>query len=178
VTIGDAKLVQDGSAIALPPHLRRIERNMRDYTFAPYTISVAEQDIAKFATAIGTEDPIYFDAEVAKAKLPGARGVLAPRAFHISLGTARGRIVPRNQYGGDGLPAVEQLADARLVVGGSTTEYFDEIYAGDEITVEQEIVSITPRSGRSGPMLFIELARRYRRGDALVVLDRITQIFR
>lgn len=163
----------------LPERLSKIAEHMRTFEFSPYTVVVSEQDIAKFATATGATDRSYFDAEAARAKHEGARGVLAPRAFFLGIGTSRGRVVPRSEYGADGLPAIERLADARLVVGGSKTEYFEDIYAGDEVTIEQEIGSIKPRVGRSGPMLLIELVRRYSRTDgALLVLDRITQIVR
>lgn len=178
-SLATEELPRGSRPVELPPHLRRIERNVREARFAPYTVTVAAQDIAKFATAIGADDPVYFDAAAAKELVPGARGILAPRPFHISIGTARGRILPRSDYGEDGLPAVERLADARLVVGGSKTDYFDEIYAGDEITVEQEVTSIEPRLGRSGPMLFVDLVRSYRlRDGGHVVVDHITQIFR
>lgn len=163
----------------LPERLRKIAEHMRTFEFSPYTVVVSEQDIAKFATAIGADDRAYFDADAARAKHEGARGPVAPRAYFLGIGTTRGRVVPRSDYGADGLPAIERLADTRLVVGGSETEYFEDIYAGDEVTVEQEIGSIKPRVGMSGPMLLIELIRRYSRADGtLLVLDRITQIVR
>jgi acyl dehydratase len=168
---------RDALMRALPPHLRAVAEHLGALVYEPETFTVSAHDIAKFAAAIGANDPIYSDERAAIAS--GLRGIVAPRGFHISLGTMRGRLLPRSEYATDGMPAEERLEEARLVVGGSTTEFIDEIYAGDTITVEQQVGPIQPRMGRSGPMVFVELERRYRRGDgSLVMIDRITRILR
>jgi hypothetical protein len=163
----------DGAA----ERLRALADRVGEIEYVPQTFTVSEQDIAKFASAIGATDPEYFDAQAAHGG--GLRGIVAPRAFYISLGTTRGRLIPRSAYSADGLPSEEQLHGSRLVVGGSVAEFFDDIYAGDRVTVEQKVVAVAARDGRSGPLLIIELERRYVRGDgATLVVETITRIVR
>jgi hypothetical protein len=156
---------------------RALAQRVANIAFAPETLTVGRHDIAKFASAIGATDPAYYDARAA-AEL-GHRDIVAPRGFYISLGTARGRLVPRATFADDGLPAEEKLDGARLVVGGTSATFFDEIHAGDTITVEQSVRSATERDGRSGPLVIVTLERRYRRDDGTpVVTESITRILR
>ena len=156
---------------------RRLAERLANVTYEPETLTVSRHDIAKFASAIGASDPSHYNAAAAAAA--GHHDVVAPRAFYMGLGTTRGRLVPRETFADDGLPAEELLDGARLVVGGSSATFFDEIHAGDTIAVEQSVGSTTHREGRSGPLVIVELKRRYRRSDGTpVVTESITRILR
>jgi N-terminal half of MaoC dehydratase len=145
--------------------------------YGPQWFTVSEHDVAKFASAIGARDLSYYEAggptELARPRL------VAPRSFYMSLGTMRGKVLPRTGFSADGMPAEEQLAGSRLVVGGSSVRFFGEIVVGDRIHVEQEVKDVAERHGRSGPLVLIELERRYTRADGMpLVTETITRIVR
>jgi N-terminal half of MaoC dehydratase len=145
--------------------------------YEPQSFAVSEHDVAKFASAIGARDLSYYDT---RGPAERARpGIVAPRSFYMSLGTMRGKVLPRMGFSADGMPAEEQLAGSRLVVGGSSVRFFGEIVVGDCIRVEQEVKDVAERHGRSGALVLIELERRYTRADGVpVVTETITRIVR
>jgi acyl dehydratase len=140
------------------------------------TYTVSGHDIAKFACAIGAMDQRYDDTRAAEL---GCSAIVAPRAFYMSLGTMRGKLLPSMGFSADGMPAEEQLAGSRLVVGGSTVRFFGDISVGDRVRVDQEVKSVTERPGRSGALVLIELERRYTRADGTpLVTETIMRIVR
>jgi hypothetical protein len=145
--------------------------------YEPQWFSVSEHDVAKFASAIGALDVGYYDT---RGPMERARpGTVAPCSFYMSLGTMRGKVLPRTGFSADGMPVEEQLAGSRLVVGGSSVRFFGEILVGDRIRVEQEVKEVAERHGRSGALVLIELERRYTRADGVpVVTETITRIVR
>jgi hypothetical protein len=141
--------------------------------YEPQTFTVSEHDVAKFASAIGAVDPVYYDASA------GASGIIAPRAFYMSLGTMRGKLLPSSGFSADGMPADERLEGSRLVVGGSSTRFFGDITVGDRVRVDQQVGRVTERQGRSGTLILIELQRRFTRPDGTpLVTETITRIVR
>jgi hypothetical protein len=146
-------------------------------SYKPQWFAVSEHNVAKFASAIGATDLRYYDTGGgAELERPA---VVAPRSFYMSLGTMRGKVLPRTGFSADGMPSEEQLAGSRLVVGGSSVQFFDEIVVGDRIRVDQEVKSVTERHGRSGALVLIELERRYTRADGMpLVAETITRIVR
>jgi hypothetical protein len=151
--------------------------HIRNLRYEPETLTVSVHDIAKFASSIGATDAVYFDRAAATKR--GYRAVVAPRAFYMALGTTRGRLIPRSGFGEDGLPLAENLADFRLVVGGTSVEFHEDIYAGDVVTVKQGVGFARIRRGRSGWLVIVDLVRRYERSDGLLlVVETITRIVR
>jgi hypothetical protein len=145
--------------------------------YEPQTFTVSEHDVAKFASAIGATDPIYHDASAATER--GQPMIVAPRAFYMSLGTMRGKLLPSSGFSADGMPADEQMVGSRLVVGGSSARFFGDIAVGDRVRVEQQVGRVTERQGRSGTLVLIELHRRYTRPDGTpLVTETITRIVR
>jgi hypothetical protein len=140
------------------------------------TFTVSAHDVAKFACAIGAMDQSYHDTRVAEG---GGPAVVAPRAFYMSLGTMRGKLLPSAGFSADGMPAEERLAGSRLVVGGSTSRFFGDILVGDRVRVDQEVKNVTERQGRSGALVLVELERRYTRADGTpLVSETIMRIVR
>jgi N-terminal half of MaoC dehydratase len=145
--------------------------------YEPQWFAVGEHDVAKFASAIGARDLRYYETGGPTER--ARPGIVAPRSFYMSLGTMRGKTLPRTGFSADGMPAEEQLAGSRLVVGGSSVRFFGEIAAGDRIRVEQKVTDVAERHGRSGALVLIELERRYTRADGVpLVTETITRIVR
>ena len=143
----------------------------------PSTILVTRQDLVKFAIAIGAPRDIYLDVEAARRA--GLRDVVAPPNYYICLGLTHGRIVPQSDLGSDGLPRDPILPDARIVAGETDVELFGNIFAGDEITVQQTLADVSEKMGRSGRLVFMVYERTYRnaRGE-LLVRERYSRIAR
>jgi acyl dehydratase len=93
---------------------------------------VTRNDIRRFASAIGDDNPIYHDPEAAKAA--GHRDLVAPPTFLITLGTA----------GGMSLLAEPELGlnYALVVHGEQKFELHRPIYAGDVLESEARIADI------------------------------------
>jgi acyl dehydratase len=150
----------------------------RDY--GSRTISVGRNDIARFAIAMGIDDPVHFDAGAARDA--GHRDVLAPPNFVSALGAMSQLFVPRSQLRDDGLVGEQYppLPVKRVLVGEIELLFHHEICAGDEITVSKKLVDMREREGRDGtPMVMIDIERRYtdQAGD-LVAEERYSVIVR
>jgi acyl dehydratase len=125
----------------------------------PWTYEVTTTSVRAFARGVGYTDPVYFDVE--QAQKAGYRNLPAPPTY---LGTpifAPGRSSdtfsgppasgPRLQHG---LPG--------LLDGGTATEYFDVICAGDTLTVTSQVANLEIReSGSLGKMLIVTSEASY-----------------
>jgi acyl dehydratase len=96
-----------------------------------------------FAKAVGEADEIYFDEGAARAA--GHPAIPAPPTFGFSLRLARP----------DPFAYLEDLGIdmGRVLHGNQKFEYLAQIYAGDEITLTEEIVDVYEKKG--GALKFI-----------------------
>ena len=140
------------------------------------TRSISRDDVRKFAAAIGATAPVHLDVLAARAA--GYPDLLAPAYFFVSLGLSFGRIRPRAAFGAEGLPLDDDLAGRRVVAGETRVEWLGDMFAGDEIAVEQLLVNVTRKSGRSGDLELYEYERTYRRGNLLLVRECFVRIAR
>jgi acyl dehydratase len=106
---------------------------------APYEVSRVK--IAEFAEAIGDSNPVYRDAEAARAA--GFKDVIAPPTFAIVISMANTRDVHDDPELG--------LNYAMVVHGEQRFEYSRPITAGDVLTATSTITAI--RAVRSLNML-------------------------
>ena len=139
--------------------------------FRPESYLVTNHDIAKFARAIGAENPIYFDEAAALSS--GRNSIVAPPSYYISLGLTRGRILPRNALGVDGLPMSEPLSGAKIMAGETHVRFTGEIRAGDTIAVHQTLRDVYFRDGRDGRLTFMVYRRRYVAQARGMVVDEL-----
>jgi acyl dehydratase len=150
----------------------------RDY--GSRTISVGRNDIARFAIAMGIDDPVHFDAEAARQA--GHRDVVAPPNFVSALGAMSQLFVSRSHLRADGLVGEQYppLPVKRVLVGEIELRFHREICAGDEITVSKKLVDMRERDARDGtPMVMIDIERRYSdQADELVAEERYSVIVR
>ncbi|MEE8421567.1 MAG: MaoC family dehydratase N-terminal domain-containing protein [Dehalococcoidia bacterium] len=100
---------------------------------APNTSEVTSTDIRLFARAVGYTDPVYYDAEAAKAA--GHRALPAPPGY-----TGRGIASPPGAGGGGG-GGRDPLFPSGLN-GGTEVEPVAQIYAGDVLTSVSTLKSV------------------------------------
>jgi acyl dehydratase len=131
-------------------------------TFAPYEFHVERGKIREFADAIGDPNPVYHDPEYAKKAVGG---ILAPptltRTFLYEPKTAS--------------EALKVQDWSYIVHGEQEFEYLAPIFAGDLLTAQDTIVSVTEKESRRAGKLqiaVIETVFHNQRGDKVQVARR------
>jgi acyl dehydratase len=105
------------------------------------------------------------------------RDVVAPPLFFVS---ACRPVVEADTLLEDGqYPFLGVGVTGRSVVSGSTAEFLAPIHVGDVLHGEEQLVGITEKSGRSGPLVFVETKTTYRNQDRQPVATySMTVVFR
>jgi acyl dehydratase len=101
-------------------------------TYDPVMYTVGREKIREYASAIGAENPVHFDADAAKAA--GFHDIVAPPMFAVV-------------YSGPALaPALFDpevgINLAAMVHGGQVFEWGEPVCAGDEITTITKVTEI------------------------------------
>jgi acyl dehydratase len=133
----------------------------------PATLEVERTNCRMFARSVGHKDPIFYDAEAARAR--GYRDIVAPPGF---LGTPI--FNPARPPGAPGEMAGRgfSIPYKRVLNGGTEYEYFPEndvICAGDTITARSKITGFDEREGSLGPMLITTRETAYTNQDGKLV---------
>ena len=128
-------------------------------TSAPVSMDVEKGHIARFAEAIGDDNPAY----TAGAAETG--GIVAPPTF---LRAMRG-IRPELPF---------DIPFGRVLDGGSDWEYFDYVRPGDTITAVARIEDIRERTGSIGQMLISTTKITYRNQDDVIVATQTSTSIR
>ena len=124
----------------------------------PTTLEVERGHVARFAEAIGDDNPAY------TAGTPQSGGVVAPPTFLRAIRDVR-PVVPFD------------VPFTRLLDGGSDWEYFEPVRAGDTITAVGRIEDMRERTGSIGQMLISTIKITYRnRAGAIVATQTSTSI--
>ncbi len=119
----------------------------------PWTMEVTTTSVRAFARGVGYTDPVYFD--VAAAQRAGYRNLPAPPTY---LGTPV--FIPGDSDNTFSAPRAARMAINHglkgLLDGGTDTEYFGDICAGDTLTVVSRIAALDVRQSPSlGTMLLM-----------------------
>lgn len=142
----------------------------------PWTYELTTTSVRAFARGVGYTDPVYYDLDAARAA--GYRSLPAPPCY---LGTpvfipgkSNDTFSGPNQSGPRLNHGLKGLLD-----GGTETEYFEELCAGDTLTVTQKLVDLDVRESRSlGKMLITTGETRYvNQHGKLVAVQRSQAIF-
>ena len=140
---------------------------------------VVKQEFQRWAAAVKDRNPLYFDADFARAH--GYRDVIAPPLYvqYVTLGvtdlaTLRPDGTPGGQAGDIPLPACP-----RRMAGGENWQFHAPLYDGDVVTATRRIEDITEKSGRSGRFVLVTWLASYRNsGGELVAEARSSMIAR
>jgi acyl dehydratase len=120
---------------------------------------VSAERIAAYCDAVGDLNPLYIDADAAKAGPYG--GIIAPPAFVASF-----------RYADNVFDRIPAFSSGGLM-GGIDFEIFAPIRAGDSIRVLSEVKEIYEKTGRSGSMIFAVVRSRLvnQRGEVVAHVD-------
>ena len=134
----------------------------------PVIYEVTTQGIRTFARAVGYTNPIYYDADAARAK--GHRDLVAPPGFYGMpiYNPAAGVSMENNTSGA----AWEQLYPRRLN-GGTEVEPVEDVYAGDVLEARTRVTNLALRTSRMGQMLVREAETVYTRTSDGAVVGRM-----
>ena len=132
-----------------------------------WTYEVTTTSVRAFARGVGYTDPVYFDVEAAKRA--GYRSLPAPPTY---LGTPvfiPGRSHEIFTVPVEGQPTVKHGLKG-LLDGGTETEYFGDICAGDTLRVVNRLESLEVRESKAlGKMLIATQRTTFTNQDGKVV---------
>lgn len=151
-------------------------------TYGPYTGEpVTARDIRRYALAIDDRNPIYHSRQQAEKGRYGAL-TAPPNYFSWSVGVP-GSEKFSSELGEDGLssfvgvPDIPGVWDLGWMRGGEEIEFFRPIYEGDRVTVRGEVVDMSEKQGRLGPMIFVTSQFTYTtQREELLVRHKLTMI--
>jgi acyl dehydratase len=106
-------------------------------TFAPVTYAVGREKVREYAHAVGETNPLHLDVEAARAA--GHKDVVAPPMFAVVY--ASPAVIPAFFDPDVGMDF------ARMVHGEQEFVWGPLVVAGDEITTEVEVASVSERAG-------------------------------
>ncbi len=133
----------------------------------PWNYEVTTTSVRAFARGVGYTDRVYYDIDAARKA--GYRSLPAPPCY---LGTPV--FIPglsSDTFSGptEGITRVDHGLEG-LLDGGTETEYFDTICAGDTLTAVQKLANLEVRQSRSlGKMLIMTNETTYTHQDGKVV---------
>jgi acyl dehydratase len=113
-----------------------LDRSAVGRTTPPTLNEIERGAIRRFAEALGDYNPIYFDAEYARAS--GYTNIAAPPSFPVSFAT------------GSDLRELLGVPNRNLLLGEVSFEYERPIVAGDRLLVTSRVAEIADRSGAAG----------------------------
>ena len=113
------------------------DKSLIGFRFEPFTLEVEKGPMRLFAKAIGETDPVYHDEPAAKTA--GHRSILAPPTYVFCLESIGGT--------DDELVGLLAVGDAAFLHGEQAFEYFDSVYAGDQLTFSRTVVDIYDKKG-------------------------------
>ncbi len=126
---------------------------------APTTTDVEKGHIARFAEAIGDDNPAYTEGT------PETGGIVAPPTFLRAMRAVR----PEVPF---------EIPFTRLLDGGSDWEYFEHVRPGDVITAVGRVEDIRERTGSIGQMLITTIKVTYRNQSGAVVATQTSTSIR
>jgi len=125
-------------------------------TYPPYEYEVGKEKIREFATAVGESEPVYHDAEAARAA--GFRDVVAPPMFAVVY--SAGAMGPAILDPELGINLMMMLHGSQEFVWG------EPVVAGDTITTAAEVKDIFEKDGRQ--FFVFESVSKNQDGDEVV----------
>lgn len=126
---------------------------------APWTYEVTTTSVRAFARGVGYTDPVYFDADAAKAA--GYRNLPAPPTYLGSPVFIPGRSDDTFSNPREGQPHVNHGLK-NVLDGGTEIEYYEDICAGDTLTGVSRVADLRVSDSKAiGKMLIVAIETRY-----------------
>jgi hypothetical protein len=136
-------------------------------TSPPWTMEVTTTSVRAFARGVGYTDPVYFDSDAARRA--GYRNLPAPPTY---LGTPV--FIPGRSDDTFSQPKAARQGVNHglkgLLDGGTETEYFADICAGDTLTITSRIAALDVRTSPNlGKMLIMTSESTFTNQDGKTV---------
>lgn len=122
------------------------------FKYKPYSFEIEKGKIKEFAAAINDDNPIYYDLEAAKKE--GYEGIPIPFTFLQAVDLWGG-------YDFQTKVSLLKLNAVKILHGEQEYEIIKEIYAGDTLTVNAEVIDVQIKKGASGGMDIITTEHKY-----------------
>ena len=138
---------------------------------------VEKKQFQRWAAAVKDRNPLYFDADFARAH--GYRDVVMPPMYlsHVTLGVADLDALRPDGIPGGGGPNDLQLPDCpRRMAGGENITFHHPVYDGDVLTSVRVIENIEEKHGRSGAFVLVTSHTTYTRQDGTVVAEAVSSM--
>ena len=116
------------------------DRRVLGKEFARDQVQVTRDMLIDFATLMGVTNPIYFDAQAARAQ--GYRDIIGLSTF-VTVRGAQPLTPPEMGFSGIGINA------------GYECDFEAVIYPGDTLTFTTHLADLYEKTGRSGTMRFV-----------------------
>jgi acyl dehydratase len=134
--------------------------------------------IRRYAAAVGEENPLYSDAEHARAK--GYTDILAPPnllAAVINWGPGAGyeRLREDGTEADTHLPGVP-ASGVRVMGGGEEMTFKLPVVAGTVVTRSTVLLDVSERESRQGPMLVVRYRDHYSDADGQSLLETVRTV--
>lgn len=132
---------------------------------------ISRRDCERFAMAVDDQNPLYFDDTFAREH--GYPGAIAPPTYLSAvLGWESGP--PESSLRPDGTPQNDAMAvpirGLRVMGGGQELEFHNPIVAGMDLVMEFGISNAELKQGRTGPLIVIQIEKKYLTTDGVLVL--------
>jgi acyl dehydratase len=134
--------------------------------------TVVKKEFQRWAAAVKDRNPLYFDADYARAQ--GYRDVVMPPMYlqQVTHGVADlDNLRPDGIPGGGGSGDIPLPKCPRRMAGGENTTFYEPVYDGDVITAVRVVEDIQEKNGRSGEFVLVTSRTTYTRQDGTVVAD-------
>jgi acyl dehydratase len=135
---------------------------------------VVKQDFQRWAAALKDRNPLYFDADFARAH--GYRDVVMPPMY---IGSVTTGVTDLDTLRPDGIPGrgpgdVSLPQTPRIIFGGESFRFYEPVYDGDTLTSVRVVENIEEKHGRSGPFVLVTMRTTYIRQDGTTVAETVT----
>lgn len=134
-----------------------LDKSKIGHQFPGFTVDVEKGRLRFFAKAIGETNPIYTNEEAAIEA--GYRTIPAPPSFMFSIDLDGPELLP--------IIGLLDLDIARVLHGSQEFEYLGQVYAGDRISQQSEIVDIYDK--KNGALEFVVQESSYTNQDGELV---------
>ncbi|MGK2886988.1 MAG: FAS1-like dehydratase domain-containing protein [Rhodococcus sp. (in: high G+C Gram-positive bacteria)] len=129
---------------------------------------VDHRTIRRYAVAIGDPNPLYHDAEAARAA--GYADIIAPPNMLAGV-VDWGPGLMEAEMNPDGTPGSHSAEGLRVMGAGEEMEILHPLVAGTEVYDDEVVDSVVVKQGRSGVLLFVTTLHEFS-DDSGKVLNR------
>jgi acyl dehydratase len=135
---------------------------------------VVKQDFQRWAASVKDRNPLYFDADFARAH--GYRDVVMPPMYigSVTAGVADLDTLRPDGIAGRGPGDVSLPKCPRIMGGGESIQFHEPVYDGDTLTSVRVFENIEEKHGRSGPFVLMTMRTTYIRQDGAIVAEAVT----